>query len=375
MRCRKSRVLYVNLEVDRKSFKQRFADVYNALSEVTGLKRTNAGAVSAWNLRGKTEPLHKLLPKLVRRCINNGIEVVIIDPVYKVMTGDENSAADMSAFANQFDALCEAAGVSVIYCHHHSKGFQSGKRSIDRASGSGVFGRDPDAILDMIELDADSRKNAHVNMSVCAACERAAAAYGHAAEWDALDENVKNVDANALAAVAEFIPSDDVIALSEQRKSKLASTDALTAWRIEATLREFPKTKPVDAWFDWPLFIVDESLRGCSEIGSDASQQPSKPAKGKGKQKEDESEKKRRCAEINAALSTAVARCEEDGVAPTRENVRTRMPEVGGKQPTKNNINNWTRADKDWTEWRTGAVDPTSKKGERIIERKGGDEW
>ena len=40
----------------------------------------------------------------------------------------------------------------MIYCHHHSKGAQGGKRSMDRASGSGVFARDPDAMLDMTEL-------------------------------------------------------------------------------------------------------------------------------------------------------------------------------------------------------------------------------
>ena len=44
-------------------------------------------------------------------------------------------------------------GCAVIYCHHHSKGQQGQKRSMDRASGSGVFARDPDALLDLIELE------------------------------------------------------------------------------------------------------------------------------------------------------------------------------------------------------------------------------
>ena len=33
-----------------------------------------------------------------------------------------------------------------------SKGAQGGKKAMDRASGSGVFARDPDAQLDVIEL-------------------------------------------------------------------------------------------------------------------------------------------------------------------------------------------------------------------------------
>ena len=59
----------------------------------------------------------------------------------------------MSNFCNQFDKVCTELGVAVIYCHHHSKGSQGSKKSMDRASGSGVFARDPDAMLDMIELE------------------------------------------------------------------------------------------------------------------------------------------------------------------------------------------------------------------------------
>ena len=40
-----------------------------------------------------------------------------------------------------------------VYCHHHSKGGQGMKKAMDRASGSGVFARDPDAQLDIIELE------------------------------------------------------------------------------------------------------------------------------------------------------------------------------------------------------------------------------
>ena len=43
--------------------------------------------------------------------------------------------------------------VSTIYSHHHSKGLQGGKKSGDRASGSGVFLRDPDAYIDLMPLD------------------------------------------------------------------------------------------------------------------------------------------------------------------------------------------------------------------------------
>ena len=50
------------------------------------------------------------------------LDAIIIDPIYKVITGDENNASDMGAFCNQFDKICTDTGCSVIYCHHHSKG-------------------------------------------------------------------------------------------------------------------------------------------------------------------------------------------------------------------------------------------------------------
>ena len=34
---------------------------------------------------------------------------------------------------------------------------------------------------------------------------------------------------------------------------------AITGWRIEGTLREFPRFEPVNLWFDYPVHKVDES--------------------------------------------------------------------------------------------------------------------
>ena len=99
--------------------------------------------------------MDKLAPKLIRRAAKKNYIAIIIDPIYKVITGDENSAEQMAHFCNQFDKVCTDLNCAVIYCHHHSKGSQGAKRSIDRASGSGVFGRDADALLDMIQLETD----------------------------------------------------------------------------------------------------------------------------------------------------------------------------------------------------------------------------
>ena len=63
------------------------------------------------------------------------------------------------------------------------------KKAMDRASGSGVFARDPDAQLDIIELE-----------------------------------------------------------MTEEVKCHAAETKG-TAWRLETSLREFPNIVPMEFWF------------------------------------------------------------------------------------------------------------------------------
>ena len=196
--CTQGKVLYVNLELDRASCLHRFKDVYEALEQ----SPTNIGNISIWNLRGKSLPMDQLAPKLIRRAQKRNYKAIIIDPIYKVITGDENSADQMANFCNQFDKVCTELKCAIIYCHHHSKGSQTGKRSMDRASGSGVFARDPDALLDLLELE------------------------------------LENMNEDKL----QDAPID---------------TSQCTAWRMEGTLREYPKFKPVDLWFEYPIHKVD----------------------------------------------------------------------------------------------------------------------
>ena len=192
--CKKGRVLYVNLEIDPASAINRFLKIYKAL----GLPIKNADSIVVWNLRGHAVPLDQLVPKLIRRVRDQHFDAIVIDPIYKVITGDENNASEMGAFCNQFDKICTETGCSTIYCHHHSKGAQGMKKAMDRASGSGVFARDPDAQLDMIQLE--------------------------------LSEDIANNvrDGNE------------------------------TAWRLESSLREFPNIKPVNFWFEYPIHKVDD---------------------------------------------------------------------------------------------------------------------
>lgn len=252
--CAQGKTLYVNLELDRPSCLHRFKDVYNAL----GIKPNNLSNIDIWNLRGKSIPMDKLAPKLIRRASKKDYIAVVIDPIYKVITGDENSADQMANFCNQFDKICNELGTSVIYCHHHSKGSQGGKRSMDRASGSGVFARDPDALLDLIELDLNEAHYKQLrNMSACKCCVD----YLRANRSELLNE-LSQDDVLSQSIMIDFCKSKlghdyykELDTLVNEARDKATS---ITAWRIEGTLREFSKFPPVNLYFEYPVHVVDQ---------------------------------------------------------------------------------------------------------------------
>ena len=194
-RCKQGRVLYLNMELDEASFDDRMKKVYEKL-DIQNMHPENIDIV---HLRGKIEKLDRLVPQINRTLKTKEYAAVILDPTYKLGIGDENAAEQVTAFCNAIDKIANS-GVSVIYAHHHSKGAQGAKASMDRASGSGVFARDADALLDMIELR---------------------------------------------------IPAERLDEAKEEYGEKV------TAWRMDATLREFQRIEPVNLFFSYPLHELD----------------------------------------------------------------------------------------------------------------------
>ena len=75
--CAQGKVMYVNLELDRASCLHRFRDVYQALEWAP----QNIGLIDVWNLRGRSVPMDKLAPKLIRRAMKKNYIAVVIDPI------------------------------------------------------------------------------------------------------------------------------------------------------------------------------------------------------------------------------------------------------------------------------------------------------
>lgn len=335
-RCAQGKVLYVNLELDRASCLHRFRDVYEAL----GWQSRNLRNIDVWNLRGRSIPMDKLAPKLIRRAMKRDYIAVVIDPIYKVITGDENSADQMANFCNQFDKVCTELGCAVIYCHHHSKGSQGGKRSMDRASGSGVFARDPDALLDLIELPVseDLRKQ-EVNNAVCRVCTEALRKAGkleEASQDDLCSEKA------ALAACEEILGDGFIPGFLRAQEARKAA-ETMTAWRVEGTLREFPKFPPVNMWFDYPIHRTDES-----GMLSDVDPEESAPPWQRASERRKASAKRERRSKARE-LEEAIGAC-NFGEPPTKKqlaeylgvterSVGDRLKSHGGYMVDKNNGN------------------------------------
>ena len=264
--CERGKVLYINMELDRPSAYKRFKDIYRGM----GIRPDHVKNIHIWNMRGHSIPMDKLTPKLIRRAQKEKFDAVIIDPIYKVLTGSENDAEQMAKFTNNFDKVAAELGTSVIYCHHHSKGAQGGKSSMDRSSGSGVFARDPDAILDLIELE--------VTDNLRKMQEGRATANFYA-------EKIRNENPTYLSEIGQ----DDFLSAAAMREHLTAAlgqdrawqisgfelgevqkvVKLMTAWRLEGTLREFPKFEPVNLWFNYPLHTHDDagSLKDLDPVG------------------------------------------------------------------------------------------------------------
>lgn len=146
--CKKGKVLYIDLELSARAIYERGVEMMKILDIKSSLDN-----LEFFTLRGYAESLETLLPKIVRRARKDKYTAIVIDPLYKVQQGDENSAEALAKFCNGLDKLSRQTGAALIVTHHHPKGYSGSRKAIDRGSGSGVIARDADAIIDLSYLD------------------------------------------------------------------------------------------------------------------------------------------------------------------------------------------------------------------------------
>ena len=260
--CSRGKVLYINLEISEKSFVQRVQHVAKA----KGLtKEMYVDNFKMLHLRGLSVSLENMVEALAAKVLEeakNGTPYtfIILDPIYKISSGEENSAKDVSRFCNQIDKIVNITEAAAGYVHHHSKGSQAGKRAEDRGSGSGVFARDADALLDITRLEIDGQtRGALQNSHIC---------HFWMKKLDELDPDWR------MEVFPSVMESSTSLAQYFQTKSK-ATRYQMERWteeaqqgfekfmremvplRIEFTLRDFQSPNPVNMFFVYPIHIPD----------------------------------------------------------------------------------------------------------------------
>jgi RecA-family ATPase len=152
-KTKKARVAFFDLELSRNGLRRRLERIRQKLGE------GDFKNLKVCSLRGKASKFCRNFDKLFDQIKAEGFKVVIIDPVYKFLLGKEESSNGIVAdVLEKLTVFCMEAQVALVYVHHHSKGNQASKDSLDRSSGAGAWSRDPDAVLDLTEHEESTKQ-------------------------------------------------------------------------------------------------------------------------------------------------------------------------------------------------------------------------
>ena len=142
--CKQADVLYVNFELTEPWLGKRFRLITQS--------KPFQEAPSVLNLRGFNVGWAELSKHIKQHIETAGKKygLIILDPIYKMLGEcDENSNGDVAMLLNALERMGHETQTATAFSHHHSKGNKSGVDAIERMSGAGVWGREPDAIIDL----------------------------------------------------------------------------------------------------------------------------------------------------------------------------------------------------------------------------------
>ena len=280
--CHQGSVCYVDTELDPSS-------LYNRLDRVRakmGLP-DSGGNILAMPLRGKVVNAESIANTINDAYGEHPPALVIIDSIYSIETGDENSAGDMREMMQNLGGMA-ASGSAIAFAHHHAKGSAGGRNVIDRGSGSGVFGRFVDAMVDLTPI----------------------------------------------------VPDDEQKGMLQARYGERA-----VPMRMSFVLREFADPGTRNVVFDFPLLRQIEGDY-MDDAPEDGSAEAARRKGGEANRRRND----RRWGHIDESIGRAVNQCRMDGVPPTRQNVADRMT-MDGDEVTIDNVRRWTRKEAS-TKWR-----------------------
>ncbi len=143
---RPRRVMLVNLEITPAHFHKRLTRMMRALSVAPEMLGDRLLIINARGLDVNADTGAQLLTTVK----SSAVELAIIDPIYKLIAGDESKQEVIKELLRGIDRLCNETGAAVWYAHHTGKGEAGDRLAIDRANGSGVLARDFDCQIGLV---------------------------------------------------------------------------------------------------------------------------------------------------------------------------------------------------------------------------------
>ena len=148
---RQCKVVYLDFELKQRLAEERIKKIINS----QGNEYFPTKNFMYCPLRGQKRSLEDLALH-IQAIKDFEPDMVIVDPFYKLGGEyDENDAGSVGLVLDKMESFSERLDCAFVYAHHFSKGNKAETDHIDRASGSGVFARDPDAILTLTPHEED----------------------------------------------------------------------------------------------------------------------------------------------------------------------------------------------------------------------------
>ena len=270
--CEGGSVLLADTELDEPSLSARLERTRVA----KGCPVPEPGRFRVLSLRGKAARIRDVVA-VVQQAFDEPPSLVVLDSLYSFETGDENSVGDMRSLMAGMGQLA-SLGCSVVWAHHHAKGDAGGRNVVDRGAGSGIFGRAPDALVDLSPL---------------------------------------------------YVPPDSD---EEAELQRAFGGRNVVPMRMGFVLREFADPGNKDVVFDFPTFAETDITAGLAERGSAAA--ASAAAKAARDTRTDESWQAR-----DAQIAAALESCRVAKVPATKAEVIARWP--GYDKPTEEQLKYW----------------------------------
>lgn len=141
-------VIHCQFEISDNHFQRRVKKMCKAMNITTD---DIGERLFIYNGRGRGICGPEGINRLTREIREYKPDVVMLDPLYMLLTGAENAAEDMRDPLHAIDRMIRKLNAGVILVHHDPKGIAGERSTTDRGAGSGILGRWYDACITMTE--------------------------------------------------------------------------------------------------------------------------------------------------------------------------------------------------------------------------------